>query len=82
MTKKREKLETILLTGNKKIFKVAKVLLDESGIEFFVKGDGVSSLNDGFPLNTRVEIQVFHDKAAKAKTLLADLQELDFDEVS
>ena len=81
------KLVTILFTGNKKIFKVAKSLLDESQIDFFIKYDGVldSCKNKDLvekieSITLPIEIQVSKDKASQAKTLLGDLEELDFDE--
>jgi len=87
MLKKSNSLVTILLTGNRQIFKVAKSLLDDSKIEYFVKVDGLKEIsrNDNIDelLNTSngpIEIKVDNEKAVKARTLLADLQELDFDE--
>ena len=87
MLKKSSNLVTILLTGNRQILKVAKSLLDDSKIEYFIKIDGMKEISpkDSFddvlvsPLNP-IEIKVADEKAPKAKTLLADLQELDFDE--
>ena len=87
MLKKSNNLVTILLTGNRQIFKVAKSLLDDSKIEYFIKVDGlleVSNIENVDDVlnssNGPIEIKVDHEKAVKARTLLADLQELDFDE--
>jgi hypothetical protein len=77
---KNNNLVTILVTGNRQIFKVAKSLLDEAKIDYIVKGDGLEKLNEINSLEETLEIQVIHEKSSKARTLLADLQELDFDE--
>ena len=87
MNPKSGNLVTILLTGNKKIFKVAKSLLDDASIDFFVKYDGTLDSGKNKDLVEKIdsisfpiEIQVTNEKSSKAKTLLADLEELDFDE--
>ncbi len=82
MLKKSNNLVTVLLTGNKQIYKVAQSLLDESGIEYFINGNGNKESDPLISENAQIEIQVKHDKAVKARTLLADLQELDFDEMT
>lgn len=76
---------TILLTNNPQILKVAKSLLEDCGIEYFVRNNGVKGTGDAGnnvndKLNGSVEIQVSSENSLKARTLLADLQELDFDE--
>ena len=81
MSHKNRNLITILLTTNRQIFKVAESLLNDAGIEYFIKNNG--TLEGGAKLDTSkgpVEIQVSRDISIKARTLLADLQELDFDE--
>jgi len=77
MSKIANKLITVFMTSNRHIFKVAKSLLDEAKIEYFVKGDG---LTDSDSFEGPYEIQVINANSVKAKTLIADLQELDFDE--
>lgn len=76
----RNNLVTILVTGNRQIFKVAKSLLDDAKIDYIVKGDGFEESSEIDTIGEIMEIQVINEKAPKAKTLLADLQELDFDE--
>lgn len=61
--------------------------MDDSRIEYFIKVDGLMEMsnieNVDEVLNSSdgpIEIKVDPEKAIKARTLLADLQELDFDE--
>ncbi len=80
---KKSDLVTILSTGNKQIFKVAKALLDEAGFEYNISGNGNNMKNDDSSNNqvsksTIIEIQVSSDTVPKARSLLADLEELDF----
>ena len=86
MANKKIELVTILLTSNRQIYKVASSLLDDADIEYYIKGDGQGSKSscnsdDKYEkIETPIEIQVKLEKSVKARTLLADLQELDFDE--
>lgn len=87
MNLKSGNLVTILLTGNKKIFKVAKSILDDAKIDFFIKYDGAIESGKDKDLSGKmdsvsfpIEIQVPKDKSSQARTLIADLEELDFEE--
>ncbi len=78
MTKKNNGASTILSSCNQAIISVAKSLLEEAGINYTLKSDdGVETIvnKDG-----NIEIQVEEVKAIEARSLLADLEELDFDE--
>jgi len=77
---KNNNLVTILATNNKQIFKVAKSLLDDAKIDYNVKGDGFKESIEIDTSGETLEIQVVKEKSLKARSLLADLQELDFDE--
>ena len=78
MPKKNNGASTILSSCNQAIISVAKSLLEEAGINYTLKSDdGVETIvnKDG-----NIEIQVEEVKAIEARSLLADLEELDFDE--
>lgn len=78
MTKKNNGAATILSSCNQAIISVAKSLLEEAGINYTLKSDndvGTYISGDG-----NIEIQVEAVKAVEARSLLADLEELDFDE--
>ena len=78
MAKKNNGASTILSSCNQAIISVAKSLLEEAGINYTLKSDdGVGTIvnSDG-----NIEIQVEEVKAIEARSLLADLEELDFDE--
>jgi hypothetical protein len=71
---------TVLETGDPALLAVAKSLLEDAGIGFFAKGEGVQNLfgagivGTGFsPITGPVELQVSSDDAAEAQALLIDL---------
>ena len=61
---------TVLTVRDPGVLAVAKSVLDEAGLEYFAKGEGVQNLT---PLMIWVELQVGADDEAEARTLLADL---------
>lgn len=77
--KKRNGLVTILSSNNNAVISVAKSILEEAAIEFFVKLDGHGNIPDE-NLTSSAEIQVSNLKAIEARMLLADLEEIDFEE--
>ncbi len=76
--KKEEEFVTILTSNNSAIITVAKSLLDEANIQYLVKPDGHEK--DPGLSNPPFEIQVTQSNSLEAKNLLADLQEIDFEE--
>jgi len=71
---------TVLETGDQALLAVAKSLLEDAGIPFFAKGEGMQDLfgagrfGTGFSLVVGpVELQVSSDDAAEAHALLIDL---------
>lgn len=73
---------TIFESGHEGLIALAKSMLDEAGIEYVVKGEGVENLlgvgvmGTGFnPVTGAIQIQVLEDKANEAKELLKDLKE-------
>jgi hypothetical protein len=74
MTKKNNGAATILSSCNQAIITVAKSLLEEAGINYTLKSHAYVN-GDG-----SIEILVDAVKAIEARSLLADLEELDFDE--
>jgi hypothetical protein len=86
MSKKNDNLITILLTNNRQILKVAMALLDDAGVSYFVKTEEISeneeqkneNINDS--LTSQIELQVSSENSIQSKSLIADLQELDFEE--
>lgn len=84
MPKKNGNLITILSTSNQAIVSVAKTLLEEAGINYYiVEEDGKNSRNNGngeSKNNKETELQVELSKSLEARSVIADLVELDFDE--
>ncbi len=72
-------LVTILTSANTAIISVAVSLLEEASIEYSIKTDGDSDASSNEHLS-RTEIQVSTSKAAEARNLLADLEEINFEE--
>ncbi len=72
---------TVLETGDPALLAVAKSLLEDAGIEYFAKGEGVQDLfawgrfGTGFnPIIGPVQLQVAADEADEARERLKDLQ--------
>ena len=79
-----DELVTVLATGNQAIIAVAKSLLDNAGIEYFVKGEGLQNLfglgtlGTGFnPIVGPIEVQVNEPDAAEARKVLAGIEGLE-----
>jgi hypothetical protein len=69
---------TILSTSNNAIVTVAKSMLDEAHINYILNsGEDENGTLDN---SKAVDIQVNQDEAPAAKKLLADLEEINFDE--
>ena len=68
MTNSKNKLQTAMATSNNAVLTVAKSILNESGIIFVITANGNGT-----------EIQVSGDDLFKARNLLHELEELDFD---
>jgi hypothetical protein len=70
---------TVLETSDPALLAVAKSLLEEAGIQFYAKGEGVQDLFaagrvGGFnPFTGPIELQVAADDAAEANAVLLDL---------
>ena len=88
MTKRHQSDEpvTVLESGDPALLAVAKSLLEDAGIQYFAKGEGVQDLfaagrfGTGFnPFVGPVELQVAADDAAEAKAVLLDLVSRDDD---
>ena len=88
MTKRQQSDEpvTVLESGDPALLAVAKSLLEDAGIQYFAKGEGVQDLfaagrfGTGFnPFVGPVELQVAADDAAEAKAVLLDLVSRDDD---
>lgn len=82
MTDKRDQLITILKTGNLATITFAKSLLDDAGIKFFIKNEGLQNLFGAGQIGTGYnpiigvpEIQVFQSDVDDAKELLNDIEE-------
>ncbi len=75
-------LLTVLETADIGIIMVAKSLLEEAGIRYLAKGEGLQHLfGAGFnTLTGPVQIQVCKDDSATAIELLKDLELTDLDE--
>ena len=78
---------TVLATGNPALIAIAKSLLEEAEIRYFVKGEGLQDLfaagrlGVGFnPIVGPVEIQVDRQDAKEARALLVELEEGDADD--
>jgi predicted amino acid-binding ACT domain protein len=66
-----EELVTVFSTDHPGIIAVVRSILDEAGIQYLVKGDGLQTL---FALGT-VVFQVTPDNVEMARELLADVKE-------
>ena len=83
MTKKdNERLITVFATGNKAVIGVAKSILDDAGIKYFAKNEGIENLfglgvfGTGYNILTGpIELQVLEENENEAKELLKDLSE-------
>jgi len=77
-----ESLVTVLSTEDQGIAAVAKTILEEAGINYYVKGEGIQSMYGigvkgvgGFdPLTDPIEIQVIQEDADSAVELLKDVE--------
>jgi hypothetical protein len=83
MTKSHRSAEpvTVLESGDPAVLAVAKSLLENAGIQYFAKGEGVQDLfawgrfGTGFnPVVGPIQLQVPAEDAARAKELLHDLR--------
>ena len=79
LLKKSSGLVTILSSTNNAIITVAKSILDEAKIEYCIKTDGHNGKNSN-TLTPSLEIQVNDCNLNEARNLLADLEELNFEE--
>lgn len=77
--RKSNGLVTILSSTNNAIITVAKSILDEAKIEYCIKTDGHDKKNSN-GLAPPIEIQVKDANQNEARNLLADLEELNFEE--
>ncbi len=80
-TERSDEPVTVLETGDPALLAVAKSLLEDAGIEFFAKGEGMQDLfawgrtGTGFnPFIGPVQLQVAADAADEARELLRDLK--------
>lgn len=78
----KEKLVTVFKTGHHGTIAVVKSILDEAGIKFTAKGEGIQDLigagifGVGFnPITGPVEFQVLEENADYAKELLKDVKD-------
>jgi hypothetical protein len=78
----KEKLVTVFKTGHHGTIAVIKSMLDEAGLEYSVKGEGIQDLigagvfGVGFnPITGPVEFQVLEENVEYAKELLKDVTE-------
>ncbi|MCX6163793.1 MAG: DUF2007 domain-containing protein [Ignavibacteriae bacterium] len=78
----KEKLITVFKTGHHGTIAVIKSILDEAGLEYSVKGEGIQDLigagvfGVGFnPITGPVEFQVLEDNVEYAKELLKDVSD-------
>lgn len=71
MTKRNSKPVTVFSSGNINVISVAESLLKEAGIEYKIESDGI----------TEIKV-VGEEKALKARNILVDLEELDFQDNS
>ena len=78
----KEKLVTVYKTGNHGTIAVIKSILDEAGLEYSVKGEGIQDLigagifGVGYnPITGPVEFQVLEENADYAKELLKDVSD-------
>ena len=82
MERNKEKLVTVLATGNEAIIALAKSILDEAEIGYFAKNEGVENLigfgviGTGFnPVTGPIELQVLEEDEPEARILLENLSE-------
>jgi hypothetical protein len=78
----KEKLVTVFKTGHHGTIAVIKSMLDEAGLQYSVKGEGIQDLigagvfGVGFnPITGPVEFQVLEENVEYAKELLKDVSE-------
>lgn len=83
----KEKLVTVYKTGHHGTIAVIKSILDEAGLEYSVKGEGIQDLigagvfGVGFnPITGPVEFQVLEDNVEYAKELLKDVSDASTEE--
>lgn len=83
----KEKLVTVFKTGHHGTIAVIKSILDEAGIEYSVKGEGIQDLigagifGVGYnPITGPVEIQVLEDNVEYARELLKDVSDFPSEE--
>jgi hypothetical protein len=81
-TEDKEKLVTVYKTGHHGTIAVVKSILDEAGLEYSVKGEGIQDLigagifGVGYnPITGPVEFQVLEDNAEYAKELLKGVED-------
>jgi len=77
-----ENLVTVFASGNKAVIGVARSILDDAGIEYLVKNEGVEDLfgvgvlGTGYNILTGpIELQVLEENEKEARELLKDLSE-------
>lgn len=85
----KEKLVTVYKTGHHGTIAVIKSILDEAGIQFSVKGEGIQDLigagifGVGYnPITGPVEFQVLEDNEEYARDLLKDVDDSPAEEES
>lgn len=71
MTKNNNKPVTVFSSGNSNIISVAEALLNDAGIEYSIHSNG----------NTEIKV-TGDDVIIKARNILVDLEELDFQDNS
>jgi hypothetical protein len=77
--KKSNGLVTILSTSNSAIISVAKSILEDAAIEYIIKSDGHENI-PADNITSPAEIQVNYAKEMDARKLLADLEDIKFEE--
>ena len=77
----KEKLVTVLKSGNEALIALAKSMLDEAEIKYLIKNEGVQDLlglgvfGTGFnPLTGPIQIQVLPEDEVTAKEILKDVE--------
>ncbi|MBI5402797.1 MAG: hypothetical protein HY959_05320 [Ignavibacteriae bacterium] len=81
-TQDKERLVTVFKTGHHGTIAVVKSILDEAGLQFNVKGEGIQDLigagifGVGYnPITGPVEFQVLEENAEYARELLKDVSD-------
>ncbi|MFA5403921.1 MAG: hypothetical protein WC358_03195 [Ignavibacteria bacterium] len=81
-TEDKERLITVFKTGHHGTIAIIKTILDEAGLKYGVKGEGIQDLfgagvfGVGFnPITGPVEFQVLEENAEYAKELLKDVSD-------